>query len=79
MLLDNGAKVNIHGGKHGSALEVASSEGDENIVHILLEKGGDMYIQDALQAAASEGHDEVVALLKAHCNTMGEQTAVDHT
>jgi hypothetical protein len=39
LLLENGADVNALGGKYGSALQAASSEGHKPIVRLLLEKG----------------------------------------
>ncbi|KAF2268003.1 ankyrin, partial [Lojkania enalia] len=39
MLLDGGADVNAQGGRYGNALQAASSEGHEQIVRLLVDKG----------------------------------------
>src|SRR5277367_52980 len=56
----NGADVNMHEGRYGNALKVASLEGHEAIVNFLLENGADVNAQggecgNALQAASYKG------------------------
>ncbi|KAK4220982.1 ankyrin repeat-containing domain protein, partial [Podospora fimiseda] len=51
-----------------NALQAASSEGHQEIVKLLLDKGADVNAQggfygNALQAASSEGHQQIVKLL----------------
>jgi ankyrin repeat protein len=68
LLLQKGADVNARGGTYGNALQAASSNGHEAIVHLLLEQGADVNAQggywgNALQAASSKGHETIVRLL----------------
>ena len=67
LLLENGVEANAQGGRHGNALQAASTVGHEPVVWLLPEKGADVNTQDgyygnALQAASAGGH-EMVALL----------------
>ncbi|KAL9609925.1 MAG: hypothetical protein Q9167_005343 [Letrouitia subvulpina] len=59
---------NAERGYYGNALQVASYEGHESIVRLLLEKGADINAQcgrygTALQAASASGHESIVRLL----------------
>ena len=69
-LLEGGADVNAKDSvSHGTALRVASSEGHEAIVNILLDHGADVNTEDyftALEAASSRGHEAIVNILLAH-------------
>jgi len=40
-LIDNGAKVNVRGGKYGSALNAAYHKGYKKIVQMLVDNGAD--------------------------------------
>ena len=65
ILLEKGADVNAQGGSYGNALQAASFERHDAIVHRLLEAGADINSQggeygNALQAASIGGHDAVV-------------------
>jgi ankyrin repeat protein len=60
--------TNAPGGFCGNALQVASVEGNEAIVRLLLEKGAEVNAQgghfgNALQSAAVMGHEAIVRLL----------------
>ena len=62
------ADVNIQGGYYGNALQAASYEGHEEVVHLLVELGADVNAQggeygNALQAASFSGHEKIVHLL----------------
>ncbi|KAH6957785.1 hypothetical protein BKA56DRAFT_680678 [Ilyonectria sp. MPI-CAGE-AT-0026] len=71
-LVLSGADVNAEWGFSGSALQVASLEGQWDIVQLLLEKGANVNVEEnsfgdsALQAASSAGHPEIVQLLLDH-------------
>ncbi|KAH7201289.1 hypothetical protein DER44DRAFT_440639 [Fusarium oxysporum] len=74
-----GADVNAQGGFYGNALQVASFQGNRDIVQLLLAKGADVNAQggeygNALQAASFNGNRDVVQLLLdkgAYVNTQG--------
>ena len=42
MLLDNGADIDARGDMRGTALELASNNGYENVVRMLLDNGADV-------------------------------------
>ena len=68
LLLENGVDANAQGGRHGNALQAASTGGHEPVVWLLLEKGADVntqggYYGNALQAVSAGGHETVVQLL----------------
>lgn len=67
LLSTPGASINAEGGVYGYALIAASSRGNENVVHILLDAGADInargYFGTALQTASLSGHREVVQIL----------------
>lgn len=70
LLAVDGADVNSLGGVQGTALQVASFEGDGKIVEILLASGADVNVQGgyhgtALQAALVGGHDTIFDMLLA--------------
>ncbi|KAK4952085.1 hypothetical protein LTR10_010005 [Elasticomyces elasticus] len=70
-LLNAGADVNAQGGRHGNALQAASSAGHTEVVQLLLDHRADVNAQggendNALQAASAGGHTEVVQLLLDH-------------
>jgi ankyrin repeat protein len=79
ILLDAGADVNTQGGYYGTALQAASSNGEEMVVKILLDAGADVntqggYYGTALQPALYEGKEEIVKMLLdagADVNTQG--------
>ena len=62
-----GADINAQGGKYGSALTAASSQGYKTVVKLLLAAGADVNAQggNALEAASSQGYKTVVKLLLA--------------
>ncbi|EXL45108.1 hypothetical protein FOCG_13867 [Fusarium oxysporum f. sp. radicis-lycopersici 26381] len=67
-LMAEGADIDVQGGRYGTALQAASSEGYPEIVQLLLDKGADInaqggYYGNALQAASVWGHGEVMQLL----------------
>ena len=66
MLLENGAKVNVEGGRFGYALHAALFRGAEVIVKLLLENGaevnGEGKYGNALQASC-KGYDAIMKLL----------------
>jgi ankyrin repeat protein len=62
MLLDRGADVNAQGGRYGSALQAASSEGHDKIVQLLLDKGADVNV-NAMFLALRENLTTIVPLL----------------
>ncbi|KAH8825522.1 ankyrin repeat-containing domain protein [Flagelloscypha sp. PMI_526] len=68
LLIENGADVNMRGGRYGSALQAAASRGDLNVVRFLVEKGADVNMQggeygSALQAAAQRGDLSIIRFL----------------
>jgi ankyrin repeat protein len=79
LLLDQGAEVNIRGGRYGNALHVASLKGHKQVVRTLLKAGADTNAQSGdhgnpLQAASYEGHELIVKMLlenKADVNAQG--------
>ena len=76
---DYNIDINTKGGQYGSALQVASLLGHEQIVRILLENQADVNIQggshgSALHAASRRGHEHIVGILlenKADVNIRG--------
>nr|CEG03602.1 unnamed protein product [Fusarium acuminatum CS5907] len=67
-LTTEGADVNAHGGEYDNALQAASSNGNLEIVQLLLDKGAYInsqggFFRNALQAASFKGNLEVVQLL----------------
>lgn len=61
---DSSETVNVHGGRHGNALQAASQGGDEKVVQMLLDRGADVNAQggdhgNALQAASQGGYETV--------------------
>ena len=63
-----GADVNAESGEYGTALRVASLNGHEKIVEMLLVKGANIYTESgpygtALKVALSRGHGKIVAML----------------
>ena len=70
MLLNNGADINALGNRSwGSALQVASKKGHENVVKMLLDHGadvnalGDGFWDSALQVASKNGYENVAKML----------------
>ncbi|KAJ6564101.1 ankyrin repeat-containing domain protein [Mycena capillaripes] len=68
LLLDHDTNVGAIGGKYGTALHAACTEGNIAIVQLLLERDADVNAIDKqfgspLRAACAEGHTEIVKLL----------------
>jgi hypothetical protein len=68
VLLELSSAVNTPCGKYGSALQLSSYYGSQEIVKMLLEKGADVnaqggYYVNALMAALERGHEKVVQML----------------
>lgn len=67
--LNEGADVNAQCGELGHALRMASLEGHDETVGMLLRRGADInlkggiYRENALEAASGRGHDQVVRVL----------------
>jgi ankyrin repeat protein len=62
-LLEQGADLNLSGGKYGNALQAAAYKGHEAVVRLLIERGADVNAEGglygcALQAAAAGGHQQ---------------------
>ena len=60
--------VNAQGGCYGNALQAASFQGYEKVVHMLLDNGAEINAQggcygNALQAASAKGHEKMVQML----------------
>ena len=71
LLINKGADINAQDSRWGTALQVASETGHEQIVKLLINKGADVNAQGspwgtALQAASERGHDQIVRLLLDH-------------
>ncbi|KAF4342866.1 Pfs NACHT and ankyrin domain protein [Fusarium beomiforme] len=67
-MITEGADVNAQGGWFGNALQAASSNGNRDVIQLLLDKRADINAQggklgNALQAASYEGHQEITQLL----------------
>lgn len=68
LLLDNGADVNIQGGKNGSPLATAIITGDCRIVQLLIDRGADVNLKGGeygcpLAAEMASGEQKIVQLL----------------
>jgi ankyrin repeat protein len=82
LLLNNGADVNVHGGRYGTAIHAASTLGYGEIVEVLLKYRANVKkrakgtrCETALTAASRHGHLQIVELLLnngADVNTQGE-------
>ena len=68
-LLNLGYNINVHGGRYGTALVVAASQGDEAMVRLLVNQGADvncfggLAFRSSLEAACSSGSEPIVRLL----------------
>ncbi|KAJ6531033.1 hypothetical protein B0H19DRAFT_1273269 [Mycena capillaripes] len=80
--LNNDATAdNAHPGQYITALQAASLQGDEESVHLLLERGADVNTETqpygtALQAASVMGHYPVVCILLAHGAEVNSQNGM---
>ena len=71
LLLDEGADVNVQGGKYGNASRAASIKSHEAVVRLLLDNGADVNARSgahnsAVRAASENGHHEVMQVLLDH-------------
>ncbi|KAH7073704.1 ankyrin repeat-containing domain protein [Paraphoma chrysanthemicola] len=83
LLIDRGDDVNetsgLYGAAYGTALQAAASEGNEEVVLLLLANGADIdgcssFHGSALQASSKHGHEQIVSVLLdngADVNTRG--------
>ena len=68
LLLEEGADVNVEGGRYGNALQAASVKGHKEVVRLLIDNSANVNAQGgqyghALQAASASGYEKVVGLL----------------
>ncbi|KAF7970481.1 hypothetical protein HWV62_23841 [Athelia sp. TMB] len=68
LLLENGANINLTGGRYGTALQAACAQDQLELATLLLEKGADVNVAGgiygtALQAACTRGHLKLAVLL----------------
>ncbi|KAJ7190338.1 ankyrin repeat-containing domain protein [Mycena pura] len=78
MLIEHGADVNHPGGQYGNALRMVSAQKQEDLVHLLIEKGANVNASGkhgtALYTASARGHKDIVQLLirkKADIDSVG--------
>jgi hypothetical protein len=67
-MLHNGADANKQGGYYGNTLQAASEQGNQAIVHLLIDHGADVnkqggYFGNGLQAASGNSNEAIVQLL----------------
>jgi ankyrin repeat protein len=68
LLLENCADINARTKYHSTPLHLAARRGWAEVVHVLLQHGANVVLEDsggrtALQVASNEGHNEIVKLL----------------
>ena len=73
--INKGADANAQGGHYGNTLQVASSEGHDRMVQMLLDKEADIDAQggeygNALQAASYGDHDLFASLTQRRSHTL---------
>ncbi|KAL8833024.1 MAG: hypothetical protein Q9170_004570 [Blastenia crenularia] len=81
ILLDQGADINLSGGRLGTPLQAACYEGHANIVQLLVENGADTkskgLFQNSLQASMKGNREEVAVLLLTQAFTIDKQSEYD--